>query len=434
MRSQTASIVVPTIGRPESLARLLRALDLQRDVDGAFDAVVVSDGPLSRETRAILETHRRFQVQVAELEPSGPAAARNRGAAVAQGDVLIFLDDDIEPTPGVVRAHLAFHQSVPDAIGLGDLIQVTAGGGFFETALRGWLDAMVEERRESGHRYGYRDLLSGHFSMTARNFAALGGFDALLRCHEDYELGYRAIAARMDLCLVTGAIAYHRDTSNLDKALRRKFDEGMADVHLVLRYPELAPTLPLGRALPLTRVARLLSRMAWTEARRAETIARSMERLLPVYEAARLRFRWRALLEQLLVFWYWRGVAAALPGGRKTLPAPVAQSAEGELVATIDLAAGLEDAARQLDRLRPRSLRLVYGPEAIGHVPYVAGLEPLRGRHLRRILAKQCAPGYLRAAAGQHGIPDAMASCVSVPGGSAHAAGSVRNRSVPVTA
>ena len=58
---------------------------------------------------------------------------------------------------------------------------------------------------------------------------ALGGFDTSLRCREDYELGYRINAAGLRFRLITGAAAKHRETSDLAKAMRRKFDEGIAE-------------------------------------------------------------------------------------------------------------------------------------------------------------------------------------------------------------
>jgi hypothetical protein len=60
---------------------------------------------------------------------------------------------------------------------------------FFSIALRGWWDAMFQEMWKPGHRFTFRDLLSGNFSLERGLFDAVGGFETQLRCHEDYELG-----------------------------------------------------------------------------------------------------------------------------------------------------------------------------------------------------------------------------------------------------
>jgi GT2 family glycosyltransferase len=72
------SVVVPTRGRPEALARCVAALEAQTVT---VEIVVVED----REGR-------------------GPAWARNEGVRRARGEVVCFTDDDCEPEAGWVEA------------------------------------------------------------------------------------------------------------------------------------------------------------------------------------------------------------------------------------------------------------------------------------------------------------------------------------------
>lgn len=71
------TVVVPTCGRPELLARCLAALEKQTLPRGEYDVLVVDDS-----------TSR-----------SGPAAARNRGWRQARAGIIAFTDDDTEPHP-----------------------------------------------------------------------------------------------------------------------------------------------------------------------------------------------------------------------------------------------------------------------------------------------------------------------------------------------
>jgi glycosyltransferase involved in cell wall biosynthesis len=399
------SIVVPTKDRPEEVSRLLRALARQNAIDGEFEVIVVADGCTDATVRRLRAAAWPFPCHVLEQPSAGPASARNCGAALASGSLLLFLDDDVEPEPGVIAAHVALHEIQPRAIGVGYLPPAVEDPGFFGAALRGWWESMQDGPRRPWHRYTYKNLLSGHFSIQAEDFERLGGFDATLRCHEDYEFGYRAIEAGVHLQFVPGAAARHCDTSDLHKALARKFEEGRADVRLAERYPELIPSLPIVFPPPGSRVARLLLACAWRRRWLGDLIASRIVAALPLYERARLRYRWRARLGALLLYRYWRGVAAEA-GTRERLQAIVSRApAPAPPEITIDLLGGFERAEAILDARRPRSARLILGGHDVGDIPAAPGAERLRGAHLRRLVARDLARRYMAAAAAEGVLP-----------------------------
>jgi glycosyltransferase involved in cell wall biosynthesis len=400
MTAPALTVVIPTHNRPAALARLLSALSRQDAVPGGFDVVVVADGCSDQTVREIRTTAWPFALMTIEQPASGPAASRNAGAAKASGQILLFLDDDIEPLPGVVRAHATFHAEVANGIGLGDLQPVIAGDDLFALTLRGWLEGMRDRARIPGYRYTFRDLLTGHLSIARSAFEELGGFDASLRCHEDYEFGVRAIEAGMSLRFLHEAVARNHDDADLDKVLCRKFDEGVADVQLSAMYPPLARQLPLTGTRPRSRFGRWLLRQARNSSDAGRLAARAARPLLAAYASARLRFRWRALLEDLLDYAYFSGVAAA--GGP---PAPSIREASIEPELTLDLAQPIADAESTLDRARPRSVRLLYHVHFIADVRAAAGTERLRGAHLRRLIAHDFALEYLRAASRAGALP-----------------------------
>jgi hypothetical protein len=109
-----------------------------------------------------------------------------------------------------------------------------------------------------------------------------------------------------------------------------------------------------------------------------------------VLEAARLRTRWRRLLDDLLSYWYWRGVGESMSPSRIAElcgASPVAGPAPYDL----DLEPGLSAAVQELDRVRPEAVRLWLGSVAIGTVPSGPGAEPIRGRHLPWLLRRHFA-------------------------------------------
>jgi glycosyltransferase involved in cell wall biosynthesis len=98
------SVVVPTCGRPELLARCLIALFAQSMPRADFEIVVVDDGR-SETTRSLVDSLAAEApgLSVRYLRPmgaKGPAAARNAGWSAARSDLVAFTDDDTVPEPG----------------------------------------------------------------------------------------------------------------------------------------------------------------------------------------------------------------------------------------------------------------------------------------------------------------------------------------------
>lgn len=385
------SIVIPTHDRPASLERALRALSAQSYPLSAVETIVVVDGG-SGGAGSIRNQDWPFVLRVLEQPALGPAAARNRGASASTGELLIFLDDDIEPFAGFVAAHVRAHAGEVARVAIGYLPpQLQGRRDFFAIMLRAWWESMFERMREPGHRFAYNDLLSGNFSIERQLFAAVGGFDESLRCHEDYDLGMRLIAGGARLQFAPDAAGWHHEHTTLARALGRKRDEGQADVVLARKYPELAAALPL--CAPddrLTRRGKTLKKLAlaWPAAGdRVEAICRfALSRL----ERARLRSRWRRLLDDLLSYWYWCGVRESLDGASLDTMRREPQEIDPDAL-EIDLQRGLETAMEQINAAPAPAVRLRWGSIDVGSVGPQPGAELLRGRHLRGLLRTRLA-------------------------------------------
>jgi GT2 family glycosyltransferase len=95
--TQTISAIVPTIGRPESLTRLLDSLATQTY---RIDEVVVADGSSDGRTAGVIADPGWTQagLTVRRIPVLPPHAVRQREAAIAaaSGELLLLLDDDVE--------------------------------------------------------------------------------------------------------------------------------------------------------------------------------------------------------------------------------------------------------------------------------------------------------------------------------------------------
>ncbi len=384
----TVAVVIPTHNRRASLERTVRSLSAQTQLPEFMEIIVVADG-CSDGTREIAGLRRPVAVRLIEQPRQGPAAARNRGAAAATADILIFLDDDIDVCPGFLAAHLRAHEDEHARVVIGYLPPDLQGRrDLFAIMLRGWWEAMFDGMRDPGHRFFYSDLLSGNFSIRRALFEEVGGFNESLRCHEDYELGLRLIRTGARFAFAEAAAGWHHEGTDLTRALQRKRDEGAADVALARRHPTLTRELPLCRRVErLSRRHRILRNLAVSHPRAGDLFERGCRAVLPILEGARLRIRWRRLLEDVLSYWYWRGAGESMNNSTVAQLCGPASTRDAEPY-DLDLRPGLTAAIEAVDAARPESVRLWWGPALIGTIPPHPGAERLRGRHLPSILRR----------------------------------------------
>jgi GT2 family glycosyltransferase len=185
------SVVIPTYNRRQRLTRMLGALDKQSVSPDTFEAVVVDDGSSDGTAEFIKGQRYRFALRVISQPNGGPAKARNTGVEAATGTLLLFLDDDVEPTEGLVGEHLRCHESEKDVVVMGPLASLP----HYRQPWVAWEQAKLEAQYEAMVRGDwqptFRQFWTGNASVAREHVVAVGGFnDAFLRA-EDVELGFR---------------------------------------------------------------------------------------------------------------------------------------------------------------------------------------------------------------------------------------------------
>jgi GT2 family glycosyltransferase len=122
--SPTVSVIIPTYNRPHMLRRLL--VNLLNQTTHPLEILVVNDGSDASQTEAICDDLlHHFGQQGVKLiclrNDKGRSAARTRntGARNASGDILVFVDDDMQIDTGYLGAILQVYENTPDAVGVG---------------------------------------------------------------------------------------------------------------------------------------------------------------------------------------------------------------------------------------------------------------------------------------------------------------------------
>jgi hypothetical protein len=171
------SVVVPARNEAAVIARCLAALRDQSMAPDAYEVIVVDHGS----TDATAELARRFTPHVLVVPHVHVGALRNRGAHVARGDVLAFIDADCVASATWLAGAAA---ALADALADGG---VAVGNKYDFPADAGWIEPLWLGRVPPG-RWRTDELWSGNMVVTRAAFEACGGFDESLVSSEDVVL------------------------------------------------------------------------------------------------------------------------------------------------------------------------------------------------------------------------------------------------------
>src|SRR5262245_24154734 len=104
------SVVVPTYEGCGSIRRTLDALARQTIPPDDYEVVVSIDGSTDGTRELLTGAVLPYALHVVDQNTNrGRAAACNRGIRRAAGEIVVILDDDMEPIPEFLARHLTRH-------------------------------------------------------------------------------------------------------------------------------------------------------------------------------------------------------------------------------------------------------------------------------------------------------------------------------------
>ncbi|MBE9127579.1 MULTISPECIES: glycosyltransferase [unclassified Coleofasciculus] len=130
----TVSVIIPVYNGGENFRRCLSSL--RQAVPYPHEVIVVADGDTDSSWRVAQEFGARV-IRVPESE--GPAKARNLGAIVAQGEIIFFVDADVEIYPDTIAKVAATFNQEPDLAALIGSYDDTPGASNFLSQYRNLL-------------------------------------------------------------------------------------------------------------------------------------------------------------------------------------------------------------------------------------------------------------------------------------------------------
>jgi glycosyltransferase involved in cell wall biosynthesis len=202
------SVVIPSRNRPEALDETLEGLRDQTLRADEYEIVVADDGSIPPVRLRPWVSGPRCNV--VRLEGRERSAARNAGARAAEGEILVFLDDDISVGRDFLDVHLAAQMEWPGALVVGavrlsDEVLRTPFGRF----RRALEDVAVPRHR--GIVRAKNLCTAQNTSIRRDRFLQLGGFAEGLVIAEDQDLALRHCDKEGIIVFVPEAQAIHRD-------------------------------------------------------------------------------------------------------------------------------------------------------------------------------------------------------------------------------
>jgi mycofactocin system glycosyltransferase len=257
-RLPTVSVVVPVKDRAEELARCLASVRRVGYPQDRVELVVVDDG--SRDATAEVARSLGATVVASGGRGRGPAAARNRGAAVARGEILAFLDSDCTASEAWL-AELAGAFEDPEVVAVGGRVagmHATSALDRYEAEMSSLSLGPRDRAGQGGTDTFY--LPSCNLLVRRTAFAASGGFREELRVGEDVDLTWRLRDQGGKVVYAPRGRIFHAHRNRLGAFLRRRFEYGTSEGLLHVLHPERRKRMLLPRALG---AATALVAVAW---------------------------------------------------------------------------------------------------------------------------------------------------------------------------
>jgi GT2 family glycosyltransferase len=310
------SVVVPTYARAEAVWRLLDALSQQTLGADRFEVIVAIDGSHDGTQELVSEHTAAYHISSIWQENSGRGAACNAGITRASAPIVLILDDDMEPAPECLGAHLEVHERRSRTCVVGAApITVAPGDAPVARYFQRKFEAHLQRLAEPGHSFVARDFYSGNASIARKLLVEIGMFDASFTRYgnEDVDLALRLAAAGAEIVYEPRALARQRFDKDLARAVHDAESKGHTALLLACKRPEALPELRLAtyrQAGILWRAARGLLLRASKYSRLVPQFLTGLTRLL---ERTGLRLPWR-YYDRLLDLFFWIGVERTLEG------------------------------------------------------------------------------------------------------------------------
>ncbi len=230
MENLKFSVILCSYNRLSCLKKCIDSLINQDYAKNLYEIIIVNDGSADNTGKYIKECAANYPslLSCAEQPHNGPGAGRNKGALMAQGGILVFLDDDCEAPKEWLRNIESVFQNHPEIAGLGS-----------HTLLK-FEEGLLDKRKYWGGKadedympleFAPQKWLSTHnFAIKKDAFGKVNGFDSNMQyIDEDLDLMYRLLKAGYKLLRTDKTVVYHYARSTIKGIFKQLYSFGKSD-------------------------------------------------------------------------------------------------------------------------------------------------------------------------------------------------------------
>ena len=258
MSALETSIIIPTHNRRKILKKSLTALNEQIYPSNKYEIIVIDDGS-SDGTKAMVENLNLAPKLIYRYqEQQGPAASRNHGIKLSQGQFIIFIDDDIIVTPDFIKAHINIQKKKEKVISHGPVIYTNN------------LDNPTAEEKKITD-YSRAFFATGNVSLRKKYLIKAGLFNESFYEYgwEDLELGKRLQKLNLKKVKTKPAKGYHYKKKfipeNIPNLLQRERKRGRMAVIYNQINPNFEVKLQTLNWKPIFWLKNLLTLAHWPQ-------------------------------------------------------------------------------------------------------------------------------------------------------------------------
>jgi glycosyltransferase involved in cell wall biosynthesis len=237
------SVIIPTYNRGPKLGATLDAL-LGSDTAGLgeIEIVVVDDGSPTA-VAAFVSTRTpalAFSLRCLRQANAGPAAARNTGFRASSGQIVLFMDDDILPSPQLLSQHVEAHRIRPGCAIFGSC-------PFLQPQPSTLLFQYIEEsphfspaKAQSEDFVKCPIVASGQLSVERELFDPVQGVysDGLTTpAAEEYELSLRLQQRGIPILHALRIVAWHDQPISIESLCRQQYKHAVGCAEAAIKYP-----------------------------------------------------------------------------------------------------------------------------------------------------------------------------------------------------
>jgi O-antigen biosynthesis protein len=259
------SVIIPTYNRKEAIERTLGSI-LALNIQAGFEIIVVNDYPA---VPVADYSDKRISV-INNPVNLGRSKSRNAGALKASGDILFFIDDDIEVRNDIFSAYIEEFRSGFDAV-FSNVINVRTDGRF--SMLNEYLNTRGANKRDFSDNLKSNYFTSAFCAIKRDFFKRIGGFDESFVGYgwEDPELGLRieSESGRMSFVKTSDLIHYHdKDVSEWISQLE---NSGRNLNYLIEKHPRFKKLIRYGLLTSILGAIAFNPLFVWSEKLKAKS-------------------------------------------------------------------------------------------------------------------------------------------------------------------